>query len=161
MAENLEGQLIELIATDRTYIPISSMDGKLKRQRTKLAKGIDLSGLRGKYSGERVYARTETEDRMKARGMSEGIEAFCEAYPRQGEILRGLIAEQRVQSETHLYFGVNEGSRLSADDYMGVMLDLGFTEATAKRLYPKLMDISRNLSKKRDEERSVLIGGSE
>jgi hypothetical protein len=39
------------------------------------------------------------------------------------------------------------------------MTNLGFTETTAKRLYPELMNISRNLAKKRDEgeERSILI----
>jgi hypothetical protein len=39
------------------------------------------------------------------------------------------------------------------------MQDLGFSQAISERLYPELMDISRKLSRKRDEiERSILIG---
>jgi hypothetical protein len=53
---------------------------------------------------------------------------------------------------------MNEGCRITSNDYMGVMTDLGFTEATARDLYPELMDVSRNLAKQRDEgERSILV----
>ena len=41
---------------------------------------------------------------------------------------------------------------------MGVMKSLGFTEAISRDLYPELMEVSRKLSRKRDEERSVMIG---
>ncbi|MEK6846863.1 MAG: hypothetical protein AABY16_01705 [Nanoarchaeota archaeon] len=157
MSETTERQIIELIATDRIDIPISSMSGKLKRQKPKLAEAIDLGG-RSRYNGERVYARVESEDREKARGMREGVEEFSRKFPQYGKILDGIIEEKRVERETHLYFGIQEGRRLTADDYMGVMQNLGFTESTARSLYPELMEISRNLSRKRDEERSVLIG---
>ena len=153
----LERQIIELIATDRIDIPISSMSGKLKRQKPKIAVGIDLEG-RSKYNGERVYARIEHEEKEKARGMREGVEEFERKFPQYGKILNGIIEEKRVERETHLYFGIQEGRRLTADDYMGVMQNLGFTESTARSLYPELMEISRNLSRKRDEERSVMIG---
>ena len=155
---NLEKQLIEIIATDRIDKPISSMSGKLKRAKPKLAKLIELEP--GSYfEGNRTYARIGTENKMKARGMRKGIEKFKEQHPQYGKILEGLIAEQRVKSETHLYFGMYEGCRITSDDYLEVMTNLGFTETTAKRLYPELMNISRNLGKKRDEgeERSILI----
>ena len=153
----IERQIIELIATDRTDIPISSMSGKLKRMKPKMAQAIDFEG-RTSYQGERVYARVQYEEKEKARGMREGVEAFADRFPQYGKILNGIIEEKRVERETHLYFGLQEGRRLTADDYMGAMQNLGFTEGTAKSLYPELMDISRNLSKKRDEERSILIG---
>lgn len=156
MNTELERKVIELIATDRIDIPISSMSGKLKRAKPKLAKSIDIPK---KYEGDRVYARIESEDLMKARGMKEGIELFEQAFPRYGKILRGYIEEQRAISETHLYFGVREGCRLTADDYLGVMQGLGISPGVARDLYPELMEISRNLSRKRDEERSVMIGG--
>ena len=105
-----------------------------------------------------MYARVEDEDKMKARGMKSGIEVFSEEYPRHGKILKGMIEHERAKTETHLYFGMYEGCRLTSDDYMGVMEDLGFSETRAKEFYPELMNVSRNLSKKRDEERSVLIG---
>jgi hypothetical protein len=154
---DLERQVIELIATDRIDMPISSMSGKLKRQKPKLAEGIDLGG-RSRYSGERVYARVENEEKEKARGMREGVNEFARKFPQYGIILNGIIEEKRVERETHLYFGMQDGCRLTADDYLGVMRSLGFTEATARNLYPELMDISRNLSRQRNEERSILIG---
>lgn len=160
MVEELEREIIQVIATDRIDRPISSMSGKLKRSKPKLAKGIDLSEYDNDFKGERVYARIEEASGvMKARGMRDAIDLFARKYPRYGEILGGLIAEQREISETHLYFGVNEGRRLTAEDYMGVMTNLGFTDATSRALYPELMDISRNMARKRQEtERSILVG---
>ena len=159
MPETTERQIIELIATDRIDIPISSMSGKLKRAKPKLAKSVDLSPYKGQsFAGERCYARIESEELMKARGMRDGIEEFANRHPQYGKILNGIIEEKRVERETYLYFGVQPGCRLTADDYMGVMQSLGFTEGTARSLYPELMDISYKLSRKRGEERSILIG---
>jgi hypothetical protein len=158
MTKDLERKIIEIIATDRIDKPISSMSGKLKRSKPKLAKTVEL-GEGTSFQGDRTYARIETSNRDKARGMRAGIEKFKENYPREGAVLEGYIAEQRIASETHLVFGMYEGCRITSDDYISVMTSLGFTEATAKKLYPELMDISRNLAKKRDEvERSILIG---
>ncbi len=156
--ENIEKQIIEIIATDRIDIPISSMSGKLKRRKPKLAKEVSLAPGED-FEGDRVYARVVSEDRMKARGMKEAIDKFSEEFPRYGKILQGYIEEERALSETHLYFGMNSGCRLTSTDYMGVMESLGFSEFTARSLYPELMDISYKLSRKREEsERSILIG---
>ena len=154
MANETEKGLIELVAMDRIEIPISSMSGKLKRQKPKFA--ADL-GIDGTFEGERAYARVETSGKMKARGMREGIKVFAEEYPRHAKILDGMIEHEREKRETHLYFGMNEDCRITSDDYMGVMKNLGFSETRAREFYPELMNVSRNLSKKRDEERSVLI----
>jgi len=156
--ETLERQVIELVAADRSYIPVSSMDGKLKRIRVGLAQAIQVPG--GKYNGERVYARVDDDDCMKARGIKEGIEEFAKQYPKHASILTGLIEEQRMERETHLYFGINPGCRLTAEDYLGVMANLGFTEAQARTLYNPLIETSRAIAKKRDEERSVMIGST-
>lgn len=156
--EGLERQVIQLIATDRIEVPISSLSGKLKRRKPKLAQEIQLPDS-SKYNGERVYARLQTDDEMKARTMKEAIAEFANQYPSHGKVLQGIIAEKRLQKEEHLYFGVNEGCRLTQEDYMGVMKDLGFGEVTAKGLYGELIDVSRNLAKKRgNPERSVLVG---
>ncbi|MEK6893973.1 MAG: hypothetical protein AABX10_00755 [Nanoarchaeota archaeon] len=152
-----ETKLLELIAMDRIEIPISSMSGKLKRQKPKLAGEIDLQG-KAKYQGERCYARIESEDLEVARGIREGVDEFAKRFPKYGTILNGLIEEKRTEKETHLYFGMKEDCRLSEGDYMGVMQSLGFTENAARSLYPELMSVSRNLSRKRDEERRILIG---
>ena len=156
--EGLERHVIALVAADRMDIPVSSMSGKLKRMKPKLAPQITLPNEAKPYNGERVYARIETENEQKARGMREGIEIFCEKHPQYGKILQGLIEEERVVRETHLYFGMNEGKRLTADDYLTVMADLGFGEASARSLYHELIEVSRNISKKRDEERSIMLG---
>lgn len=152
-----EKKLIQLIATDRIEIPISSMSGKLKRQKPKLAKLVS-EGFNVRFSGERAYARVVEENELKARGMSEGIAAFSEAYPKMGAVLKSYIDEKREEKEVHMYFGMNEGCRITADDYREVMANLGFGPAMSEELYPALMDISRNLSRKRDEERSIMTG---
>ena len=156
MSETTERQIIELIATDRIDIPISSMSGKLKRHKPKLALAVDMEG-RARYNGERVYARIETESEQKARGIKEGIELFSEKYPQYGKILKGIIEEERVIRETHLYFGMNEGKRLTSDDYLGAMAELGFGEVSARNLYQELIEASRNISRKREEERSIML----
>ena len=99
MTENLERQLIELIAADRIDIPISSLSGKLKRLKPKLAAQVDITQYGNYFTGERVYARVETDETMKARGMKEGIEEFSKLYPRYGAVLTGLIEEKRIEKE--------------------------------------------------------------
>jgi len=159
--EELEQRVKELVAMDRIYRPLSSMAHKLEKRRPKLARTIDLSEHDGSYVGERFYARLETDDKHKAKGMKEGIAKFVKNFPREGKILEGYIAEQRKLTETQLYFGVNEGCKLTADDYMNVMADLGFSPTGAKRLYPELMNVSRNLARKRKEtERSILYNST-
>ncbi len=156
--ENLEKQIIEIIAVDRIDRPISSMSGKLKRKKPKLAKNMELEQGQ-QFEGDRVYARVEENNVMKARGMRKAIDVFSEQYPRHGKILNRLIEEKRQQREVNLYFGTYEGKKLTSNDYLGVMTSLGFTEITAKKLYPELMNISRNMKRKRNEtERSILIG---
>ena len=123
----------------------------------KLASEITLPG--NNYSGERVYARVENNSTTEnARTMREAINYFAEQFPRHGKILNGLIEETRAAKETTLYFGVNPGCRLTADDYLGVMANLGFTEAQARNLYEPLLDTSRAIARKRGEERSILVG---
>ncbi len=159
MTENIERQIIELVATDRLYTPVSSMSGKLERKRPKLAEAIEIP--RGtRFNGERVYARVEVEDKMKARTISNAVAKYCEEHPAEGKVLTQYIEDERAGSETHLYFGMQEGKRLTAEDYLGVMRNLGFTEGTARGLYAELIEVSRALARKRDEERSVLIGSS-
>src|SRR3989338_4022581 len=153
-----ERQVLELIATDRLHIPVSSMSGKLKRRQPKLAQELGLVEGRP-FFGDRAYARVESEDVSKARRLSDAVETYCADRPREGAVLKGYIAETRIEAETHVYFGMNEGCRLTEADYLGVMADLGFSEAVARNLYQPLLDVSRKISKKRDEgERSVLIG---
>lgn len=154
----MEKQILELIARDRIEIPLSSMDNKLRRLKSASAK--DLAGKLGsdRFDGERTYAFVETEDKDRARGMKEAIAEFSEEFPKYGEIIRGKIAEKRAISEEHLYFDIKPGCKLTSSDYVHVMTDLGLSEGTAKGLYPDLMDVSRKLERKRNEERSIIVG---
>lgn len=162
MTENLEtvteAQLLQLIAVDRIDIPVSSMSGKLKRQKPKIASSVNIEGYKGKrFDGERTYARLEEEDKEKARGTKEGIEEFTRQYPAYGAKLQTMIDEKRTVRERHLYFGMQPGKRIATADYMNVMESLGFSSAIAEGMYNALMDASRKISKARDEERSVMV----
>lgn len=155
--EQLERQIIQLVATDRLEIPISSLSGKLKRMKPKLAQALSFPG--NNYHGQRVYVRVETESTTEsARTMREAVNAFAQNYPRHGQILNGMIEETRAAKEVNMYFGVNPGCRLTAEDYLEVMANLGFTETQARNLYEPLIETSRAISRKRNEERKVLIG---
>lgn len=157
MTHQTEEKLLQLIAADRLHIPISSLEGKFKRRKTKIAQSVDLPT--GQYQGIRVYAFEKDEEGKKARGMAAGIKEFCNRHPNYGDELKGLIAEERTTREPTLYFGMNEGCRLTNEDYMAVMADIGFTEAQAQRFYEPLIDASRKLSRARQEgQRSILVG---
>jgi len=157
MVNDLERQIISLVATDRLYVPSSSFDGKLERSRPKIAEAI--ASKRRSYTGERTHMRVKDRDHNKARGMRHGIETFTERFPKYGAILNGIIQEERTVREKHLYFGMNEGKRLTNDDYLAVLTDMGMGPVIAERYCEVALDISRTLMKKREEtDRRILIG---
>ncbi|MEK6926901.1 MAG: hypothetical protein AABX11_00565 [Nanoarchaeota archaeon] len=162
MAEINERQVIELIAKDRLSIPLSSMYQKVSKRKKKDAEGLaQVLGVKNRFETDRVYAYAEDEDKMKARRMKEAIAEFQTRYPEAGANLNSIIEEQRMTAERHLYFGVREGSRLTTDDYIGVMRTLGLSEQVARNLYPDLINVSRKLANAREESRSILVGGSD
>ena len=157
----MEENLLKLIATDRIEIPFSSLEQKLRRDKVNIAKDISL-GLSGTgYTGNRTFAYTAEEEKERARGMKEAINEFVHEFPKYGEILKGKITEKRMKCEKHLYFGMNDGCKLTSGDYMEVMTNLGISERVAEELYPNLMGISRKLEKIRCEERSIIVGSYE
>ncbi|MFH1211023.1 MAG: hypothetical protein V1645_03840 [archaeon] len=153
----MEKKVLELIAQDRIDIPLSSMEQKLRK--VKMSNAGELADVVGTgFYGERSFAYVSFEDKNRARGMKEAIAEFEQEFPKYGAILRGLIAEKRVKREEHLYFGLNSGCKLTGDDYMGVMKSVGLSDTTSRSLYPDLMDVSRKLSKARNEDRSLIVG---
>ena len=156
MTNELERQVISLVATDRLYIPSSSFDGKLKRGRKKIADSLVLP--ENNYQGERVYGRVEESDKQKARGMRDGVNEFSSRFPKYGKILNGIIEERRTVREKHLYFAMNDGKRVTGDDYLSVLEGMGLGPVTAEKYLDVALDISRNLTKKRSDERSILVG---
>lgn len=155
----MEREIIELIARDRLEIPMSSLYQKVKRVKARDAKNLAKMVKGERFDSARVFAYVEREeDVMKARGMKDAVAEFTKEFPRYGAILKGKIEEKRAIAEEYLYFGVNSGSRLTTDDYIGVMQSLGLTEGTARTLYPELLKVSRKLAKEREEDRSVIVG---
>jgi hypothetical protein len=154
----MENRIITLIAQDRLEIPLSSMYQKVRKAKSKEAKGLAEMLGASRFQSARAYAFVESEDKERARGVKEAVSEFCEEFPKYGAILAGKIAEKRVMAEEHLYFGVTPGSRLSTDDYIAVLQSLGMSEQVARNLYPDLINVSRKLAKEREEERSVLVG---
>lgn len=159
--EKIQSEIMLLIAKDRIEIPLSSMYQKIKRTKKKDAEGLAgklVDSFDSSFEGERAFAYVANEDKDKARGMKEAIAEFAAEFPKYGAILVGKIAEKRTLTEQHLYFGVNTGSRLTTEDYIGVMQTLGMSENSAKNLYPDLLKISRKLENSREDDRSIIIG---
>src|SRR3989344_3147132 len=154
----MEQEIIQLIARDRLEIPLSSMYQKIKKAKSKNAKGLAERLEDARFTGERVYAFVESEDKERARGMKEAVAEFAAEFPKYGQILLGKVAEKRILAEDHLYFGVNPGCRLTTDDYVEVIKSTGLSESVARGLYPDLINVSRKLAKSREEERSVIVG---
>jgi len=154
-----EQSVLELIAMDRIEIPLSSLYQKIKRDKKGQANQVVAQlGDKTKYNGERSNAYLVDEDKEKARGMKEAVVEFADEFPKYGKILAGKIAEKRVKTEKHLYFGINEGCKLTGDDYIAVMTSLGLSESTARSLYPDLMELSRKLAKRQGEKRRIIVG---
>ena len=91
-------------------------------------------------------------------GVRDGVNEFSSKFPKYGKILNGIIEEQRTVREKHLYFGMNDGKRVTGDDYLAVLEGMGLGPATAEKYLDVALDISRNLTKKRSDERSILVG---
>ncbi|MBM3233417.1 MAG: hypothetical protein FJY98_01575 [Candidatus Liptonbacteria bacterium] len=157
----MQNEFIELIARDRIEIPLSSMYQKMKKSKQALARDLanrvkDLDG--SEFESERIFAYVDRENKEKARGMKEAIAEFSAEHPEHGAILQRKVEEKRKIAEEHLYFGVNTGCRLTTDDYISVMRDLGLSETVARNLYPDLINVSRKLAKAREEDRRVIVG---
>lgn len=147
-----------LIAVDVLYKPFSSLGDKGKRRAEKSAKEISQLLKEGEEKGERIFAKTERRDEERARSLREGIDAFKKQYPKYGEILEELIAEKRTKHNRYLVYGLNEGFKLSEEDYMRVMMDLGFERREAASVYPHIISISERLGKASEQaERTILI----
>lgn len=156
-----ETYLVLLCGLDRLHKPISSFSSKMKKTQPLFARNFPLEP--GKfYEGERAYARVEVANKRKARSLREGIEAFLEKHPEMKDELEKCINEGRKTREKHLYYGLKEGKRISKEDYLHVLTELGLSRARAEALYEPLIQISDDLRTKRHEkESSILIGGDD
>ncbi len=155
-----EKQIIRLIAMDRIDVTLSSLDNKLRKQRSNLAEEVaEDVGKQSEFVGKRTYARTDVKDKRLARGMKVAIEEFEKEFPLYGKILRKKIAEKRDLREEHLYFGTRDSSRIAGQDYLEVLTDLGISEHQAHMMYPLVIEASRKIQQARNnQERSAIVG---
>ncbi len=160
MAERteLEKRVRRLISSDISYRVLKSLGEKGVRRLTKVATEIvDL--LDKEEVNERFFAYLEESEEEKSRTLREGIYLFKIENPRYGDILEGMIAQKRVQRNKNLVYGLNPGYKLSEEDYIHVIMDLGFERREASAIYPHLLRISESLKKANEQEkRTILIG---
>jgi len=154
----IEKNVRRLIALDVLYKPFSSLGDKGKRRAEKTAKGIvelikDKDG-----TGERIFAKIEKKDIEKARTLREGINIFNKEYPNYGKILEGMIAKKRLKKNKYIVYGLVEGYKLGEEDYVRVMMDLGFDRREASSVYPHIIAVSEKLGKASEyAKREMLI----
>lgn len=154
----IEKETRTLIATDILYKPFSSLGDKGKRRAEKHAKNITAFLKEGEEKGERIFARIEKKDEEKARTLREGIDAFKKEYPKYGNLLEGCIAKKRMSLNKYLIYGLEGSFKLAEEDYVKVMMNLGFTRREANSVYPHILAISERLGKAVEQaERSMLI----
>lgn len=154
----IEKYVRKMISLDILYKPFSSLGDKGKRIAEKSARSIvDLIQV-AEEKGKRIFARVEKKDYQKARTLNEGINEFEKKYPKYGKILRDIIAEKRLKRNRYLIFGLQPGFNLAEEDYVRVMMDLGFDRRAASSIYPHIVAMSEKLGKASEsEERSMLL----
>ena len=155
--KNLEITIRDLVAHDILYRPLKSLGEKAYRRRDGIAANAENLLAKGKKA-ERIIAYVETREEERARTLREGIESFKEEHPKYGEILEGIIAEKRQESNRYLVYGIAEGFKLSSEDYRRVMRELGMSTVQADAMYPHLLEISDRLGKAgENEKRNILL----
>ena len=155
----VEKQTRNLVALDVLYKPFSSLGDKGRRRVEKDSKLIAQLLKEGEEKGERVFARVKRiKEEKRARTIKQGIDTFKKEHPRYGEKLQQLIDETREKQNRYLVYGVVEGFKLGEEDYVRVMMDLGFDRREASAVYPHILAISERLGKASEQaERTILV----
>lgn len=148
-----------MIAADILSRPLESVGQKGGRRLCKKAANIVELIRQNEELGNSIYATIQKrEEEQRARTQNEGIKAFCREYPKYGKVLMGLIEENRIARNKYLVYGLNKGYKLGEEDYIGVMMDLGFERREASAMYPHIIAISERLGKAGETaERSILL----
>ena len=166
MANGYESDVRKLVAYDNLDIPLCALHNRVDRKHGKLARALEAPIDAGENFGCANVA-VVYEDKKKARAMRDGVNQFCDKYPSEGRELQKMISSKRTIRETHLHYGIPEGRRISSQDYVQAMVDVGLTQTQAEAFYPKVLDVLRTLQRLRGKKttsaglRDVLIGTSE
>ncbi len=157
----LEKRVRRLIAGDITYRVLKSLGDKGTRRLNKRAANIVELLEKGEEPNNRFFAEIKVIPEQKARTMKEGIDAFKQKYPNYGKILEGLIAEKRERKNKNLVYLLSKGYNLSEEDYVQVIMNLGFEKREASSMYPHILAISERLGKADEyKERTILLSKS-
>ncbi|HUW43385.1 MAG TPA: hypothetical protein VMV95_00260 [Bacillota bacterium] len=156
----LERRVRRLIAGDITYRVLKSLgdrgDRRLKKRAAEIVDILDQKELNNRF-----FVGIEKTEEEKAKTLRQGINAFKKKYKREGEVLEGLIAEKRIEKNKNLVYGLNNGYHLSEEDYVQIMMDLGFEKREAASIYPHILAISERLGKADEyRKRTILIAKS-
>jgi len=166
MVNKNEAKIRKLVAYDNLDLPLCAVHNRLDRRHKKLATSLEAPIDDGANFGV-ATAQVRYDNKQKARAVSEAVEEFVTRYPAEGRELQKMIAVKRTMRETYLEYGMPEGSRISTQDYIAAMTDVGLTEAQARSFYPQALELSRTLQRLRGKKttssglRTVLIGKSE
>ncbi|MFH1585717.1 MAG: hypothetical protein ABIB79_03035 [archaeon] len=161
-----ETYIQKLVAFDNMDIPLSALHNRIDRKHKKLAETTGILCDEGSDFGFALVNVTY-DNKQKARAIKDAVDQFCGEYPIQGRELRKMIAMKRTERETYLEYGLPEGRRISSQDYVAAMIDVGLSEVQARNFYPEVLEISRNLQRLRGKKttttglRKVLIGKNE
>lgn len=164
--ETQESRVRRLIAYDMLDIPLNALHKRIDRQHKNLAVELGEMYDQGTDFGS-AQVSVEYENHQRARAMREAIDEFCAENPVLGRSLQMKIETKRTMRETYLCYGLPDDSRISKQDYLGVMEDIGLSASQAENLYPRLLETSYSLQKVRGKSttheglRKVLIGKSE
>jgi len=158
---DLEKGVRRLIAGDITYRVLKNLGEKGIRRLNKRAKEIVNLLDEGEEPNNRFYIKIERDKEEKARTTKEGINAFKKQYSRYGKILEGLIAEKRIKRNKNLVYRLNKGYNLSEEDYVKIIMDLGFEKREASAMYPHILAFSERLKKADGQmKRTILLSKS-
>jgi len=148
-----------MIASDILYRTLNNLGEKGIRRLNKTAKNIVDLLEKKEEIGSRVIAKIEElDEEMKARTTKEGIDEFCKKYPQYGIILKGLIEEKRLKRNKYLVYGLNPPYKLSEEDYIQVIMDLGFDRREASSIYSHILNYSQKEGKANETlERKILL----
>jgi len=150
-----------MVASDILYRTLNNLGEKGIRRLDKTAKNIFDLLEKKEEIGSRVIARIEELDEMKARTTKEGINEFCKKYPKYGAILKELIEEKRLKRNKYLIYGLKSDYKLSEEDYIQVIMDLGFDKREASAIYPHILSYAQNKVKEgkaaENLERKILL----
>ena len=153
---DLEQKVRRLVSADIIYRILKSLGERGVRRLDKRA--LEIVQLLDGEENERFFSEVEEIDEEKARTLREGIDEFKKGYPKYGEILEKNISTKRTEKNKYLVYGVKRGFHLPEEDYLQVMMDLGFERREASSLYPHILAISKRLGKANEHtKRKILI----